>query len=204
MYEILQVGRMSYEYSTDLQKVGAPIKDAFEAFAAKNGRKLRLEIEPGTYLVANSGTLLCLVEDVVSTGDEGFDFIKLNTGMTEVLRPSLYGAQHPIVVHSNQEKETHRYVVVGHCCESGDLFSCAPGEPEVLQPRLLTKVHIGDMVTIEGSGAYCAGMATKNYNSFPEAAEVLLDLKNEPQLIRQRQSLEHMLSNEVPYNPPKK
>jgi diaminopimelate decarboxylase len=47
-------------------------------------------------------------------------------------------------------------------------------------------------------------MATKNYNSFPEAAEVLLDLKNEPQLIRQRQSLEHMLSNEVPYNPPKK
>lgn len=114
-----------------------------------------------------------------------------------------YGAQHPIVVHSNQESETHRYVVVGHCCESGDLFSCAPGEPEVLQPRLLIKVKIGDLVTIEGSGAYCSGMATKNYNSFPEAAEILLDLKNEPQLIRQRQTLEHMLSNEIQYIPPK-
>lgn len=107
------------------------------------------------------------------------------------------------MVHSPKETATHRYVVVGHCCESGDLFSCAPGEPEVLQPRLLTKVSIGDLVSIEGSGAYCAGMATKNYNSFPEAAEVLLDLKNEPQLIRMRQTLDHMLSNEVPYTPPK-
>ena len=80
---------MSYEYSTDLQKVGAPIKEAFEAFAQKDGRKLKLEIEPGTYLVANSGALLCTVQDLVSTGEGGFDFIKLDAGMTEVLRPSL-------------------------------------------------------------------------------------------------------------------
>ena len=95
-----------------------------------------------------------------------------------------YGAQHPIVVHSASDKGTHSYVVVGHCCESGDLFTCAPGEPEVLLPRLLNKVEVGDLVSIEGSGAYCAGMATKNYNSFPEAAEVILDLNNQPHLIR--------------------
>ena len=59
--------------------------------------------------------------------------------MTEVLRPSLYGAQHPIVVLKEGE-ETQNYVVVGHCCESGDLFSCAPGDPEALQERLLKKV----------------------------------------------------------------
>ena len=84
-----KVGRMNYEYSTDLQKVGAPIKDAFEQFYTKTGRKLKLEIEPGTYLVANSGALLCTVQDIVTTGEGGYDFIKLDAGMTEVLRPSL-------------------------------------------------------------------------------------------------------------------
>jgi diaminopimelate decarboxylase len=57
-----KVGRMSYETSTDLLKVGAPVKKEFEDFAARTGRKLKLEIEPGTFLVANAGTLLCSVQ----------------------------------------------------------------------------------------------------------------------------------------------
>ena len=61
-----KVGRMSYEASTDLLKVGAPVKKEFEDFAARTGRKLKLEIEPGTFLVANAGTLLCSVQ-VTST-----------------------------------------------------------------------------------------------------------------------------------------
>lgn len=73
---------------------------------------------------------------------------------------------------------------MGHCCESGDLFSCAPGEPETLKPRLLKSSRIGDLVTIEGAGAYCSGMSTKNYNSFPEAAEVLIDVQGQLHLIR--------------------
>lgn len=81
---------MSYEYSTDLQQVGAPVKELFEEFATKHGRELKLEIEPGTYLVANAGALLSSVQDIVTTGDGGYDFIKLDSGMTEVLRPSLY------------------------------------------------------------------------------------------------------------------
>lgn len=80
---------MSYEVSTDLQKVGQPVKKAFEDFAVKYNRKLKLEIEPGTFLVANSGSLLCTVQDIVNTGSEGYSFIKLDSGMTEVLRPSL-------------------------------------------------------------------------------------------------------------------
>lgn len=84
-----KVGRMSAEVSTDLQKVGLPVKKKFEEFAEKFGRKLKLEIEPGTFLVANSGAVLCTVQDIVTTGSEGFSFIKLDSGMTEVLRPSL-------------------------------------------------------------------------------------------------------------------
>ena len=197
------MGRMSYEKAaaTDLQKVGLPIKAAFEEFAKKDGRKLKLEIEPGTFLVANAGALLTSVRDIVTTGSEGHTFVKLDAGMTEVLRPSLYGAQHPIVsLKDGGEEETGDYIVVGHCCESGDLFSCAPGDPEGLQQRKLKKLAIGDLVTIEGAGAYCAGMSTKNYNSFPEAPEVIVDVNGKPHLIRKRQPVEQIYANEVPYS----
>lgn len=66
-------------------------------------------------------------------------------------------------------------MVCGHCCESGDLLSPAPGEPETLSERLLCGAAPGDVCVVEGSGAYCAGMCTKNYNSFPEAPEVSPD-----------------------------
>jgi diaminopimelate decarboxylase len=103
---------------------------------------------------------LCTIQDVVTTGSDGHTFLKLDAGMTEVLRPSLYGAQHPIVVlkEKSNENEIGSYVVVGHCCESGDLFSCAPGEPETLKERSLEKASIGDLATIEGAGAYCSGL----------------------------------------------
>ena len=52
------------------------------------------------------------------------------------------------------------------------------------------------VVVIGGSGAYCAGMAAKNYNSFPEAPEVLLDSDGEMHLVRRRQSLDQVLANE--------
>lgn len=84
-----KVGRMAYEKSTDLQLVGAPVIDAFKSFASRTGRELKLEIEPGTFLVANSGSLLASVQDIVSTGPTGHTFIKLDSGMTDVLRPSL-------------------------------------------------------------------------------------------------------------------
>jgi diaminopimelate decarboxylase len=93
---------MSYEAhtSTDLQTVGRPIKRAIENFATRTGRKLKLEIEPGTFLMANSGALLTTVQDMATTGGaqgEGHVFLKLDSGMTDVIRPSLYGSQHPIV-----------------------------------------------------------------------------------------------------------
>ncbi len=172
------------------------MKLAFEKFAAEHGRSLRLEIEPGTFLVANAGAVLCRVQDVVSTGTR--QFLKLDSGMTEILRPSLYGSQHPVYLYpAKPTGRTQDYVVVGHCCESGDLISCAPGEPETLATRALPEAAANDLVVIGGAGAYCAGMSTKNYNSFPEAPEVLLQARGQFQLIRRRQTLEQILQNET-------
>jgi diaminopimelate decarboxylase len=121
-------------------------------------------------LVAHAGTLVAHIDDIVDTGEHGYTFIKLNTGMNDFLRTTLYGSQHRIEI-LNDQTETKDYVVVGHNCESGDIFTTVPYDPEVLQPRTLKKAMIGDEVRIYDCGAYCASMRAKGYNSFPDATE---------------------------------
>jgi diaminopimelate decarboxylase len=189
-----KVARMDGEKGTDPQVIGLPVRAAFERFAAEHGRRLRLEIEPGTFLVANAGAVLARVVDVVRTDTR--TFVKLDSGMTEILRPSLYGSQHPVAFWPAADRGRVPTVVVGHCCESGDLVTCAPGESETLAPRDLPVVAPGDLAVIGGAGAYCAAMSAKNYNSFPEAPEVLLGNDGQARLIRRRQTLDQMLANE--------
>ncbi|MBK34723.1 MAG: diaminopimelate decarboxylase [Gemmatimonadetes bacterium] len=194
-----KVGRVKGEVSTDLQKIGLHIVEAFRASAQKTGRELELEVEPGTYLVANAGAFVATAMDVVDTGEEGYHFIKIDGGMTEVLRPSLYGSQHPIevVMTDDEPRRMVEYVVAGHCCESGDVLTPAPDDPEALAPRLLTETRIGDAVVIGGAGAYCAGMSAKNYNTFPEAAEVMIGRDGSVELVRKRQTIDQILANEM-------
>ena len=168
-----KIARVEGENEADISSIGKTLANELEIFANAYGRKLRLELEPGNFLTANAGVLLARVEDIVDTGVDGYKFIKLNTGMNDIMRPSLYGAQHPISV-LNDSKERAHYVVVGHNCESGDLLSPVPGDPEILQTRELSVPQIGDLVVIGGAGAYCASMAAHGYNSFPNANEVVV------------------------------
>lgn len=195
-----KVGRVEGEKTTDLQVIGEKMKAEFIEFAERTGRKIHLEVEPGTYLVANSCSILSRVQDETSTGESGYKFLKLDTGMTDNTRPSMYGAQHPMWVlpaDSEPRKEVD-YIVVGHCCESGDILTPAPGDPEALSPRKLMEAHVGDYFVVGGSGAYCASMAAKNYNSFPESPEVLIRESGRIAVIRKRQSPEQIWANEVP------
>lgn len=194
-----KVGRMPGEVSADLAEIGHAVKADFEAFADQHGRRLHMEIEPGTFLVARAGVILASVIDVVDTGPGGFRFLKTDTGMTEFLRPNLYGAQHPleVVPLEGGERGEEDYVVVGHCCESGDMMTPAPADPETLAPRRLTQAVAGDAFVVGGAGAYCAGLAASNYNSFPQAPEVLVDRAGRPRLIRARQTLDQVLANEI-------
>jgi len=197
-----KVGRMSYEQTTDLQEIGQPIREALEDLARDTGRRIHLEIEPGTYLAANACALLSTIQDIVDTGEEGYRFLKLDTGMTEILRPSLYASQHPIILLPRLDTGACLpYVAVGHCCESGDILTPAPEHHDVLHPREFPEVEPGDLCVIEGAGAYCSAMSAKNYNSFPEAPEVLLRETGELVLIRRRQTLDQVLENELPLDP---
>jgi diaminopimelate decarboxylase len=197
-----KVGRMPGEKSTDLQVVGAPVKELFAAFAERTGRKIHLEIEPGTYLLANAGAILTKIQDLTDTGAGGYSFLKLDTGMTELLRPALYGSQHPMIVVPRDETRAAnpaKYIAAGHCCESGDMLTPQAGNAETLEPRETVEARIGDWLVIEGAGAYSSAMSAVNYNSFPQAPEVLLRESGEPVLIRRRQTLEQVVANEIPF-----
>ena len=233
-----KVARYSGEETTDLKVISAEIKKQTELFYQKTGRKIRLEIEPGTYFIANIGNLVASVNDVVDTGKDGHCFIKLNTGMNDFLRVSLYGSQHQLQhislskakkdktkqVEDESEWLSHdvlkvnhakrKYIVVGHCCESGDIFTTVKDNPEELQSRILGEegfetnlnlnkgfdkdvgIKIGDLILIQDVGAYSFAMATKNYNSFPDSAEYLKVKPSEFICIRKRQTLKQMLKNE--------
>jgi diaminopimelate decarboxylase len=193
-----KVARMDDETGTDLQVIGKPVAELLEEFAGRNGRQLHFEMEPGTFLTANAGAVLSRVQDKVDTGPDGYTFLKLDCGMTDILRPSLYGAQHPIdILQATPASSTEPVIVVGHCCESGDILTPAPGDPEAPNPRELPVAAIGDLALIGGACAYCGAMAAKNYNSFPEAPEVLVRGDGSFALTRRRQTLEQILENEI-------
>ncbi len=188
-----KVARMSSEKSTDLQSVGEFVKQVFINHASSTGNEYKLEIEPGTYLSANCGSLICEVDDITDTGDEGYKFLKLNTGMDSITRPALYASEHPIIV-LNDSTETEDYVICGHCCESGDVFTV--DESDTLTERKVAKANIGDLVVIEGAGAYCASMSLKNYNSFPTAPQLLLN-DDQLQVILAPQEIQDILAPEI-------
>jgi diaminopimelate decarboxylase len=192
----LKVGRMPNEESVNLEEVAWHVRTELEGFKARDGRALHLEIEPGTLLVAESGAVVATCVDVVDTGRDGYLFAKLDTGMTEVTRPSLYGAQHPITVLARDRDETD-VIFVGPCCESGDILTPAPGDPEALAPRRVPRPRIGELVILGGVGAYCAAVSAINNNSYPQAPEVMLDPDGTLQPLRRRQTLDQIWGNEI-------
>lgn len=168
-------------------------------FADETGRRLHLELEPGTYMMANAGSIVTTVIDVVSTGSEGHRFVKIDGGLTEIIRPSYYGAPHPLVsvpAHGPLREDVERYCVAGHCCIAGDVLTTRYGDVEHLDPTPLARTEVGDYLVVERGGGYCASMSLKNFNSYPEAPEVLRRKDGSFHLIRARQTLDHLVANE--------
>ena len=201
----LREARMPGEVAADIQALGAYAKEEVEAFYHKTGRKLHMEIEPGTYVVANAGYALTTVVDVKRTGPDGLLFIVADGGMEINARPLLYGSPHPFyVVGRDGQLRSSEFaghlpeteaVVVGTCCESGD-SQCLNDKGENV-PRRIAVPEIGDFVVIGGVGAYCSSMTPMNYNSHVQIPELLLGDRGQLTLIRKRQTLEQILENEL-------
>jgi diaminopimelate decarboxylase len=158
------------------------------------GHAVSLEIEPGRYLVAESGYLVTEIRAVKQMGKN--TFYLLDAGFNNLARPILYGAHHPmsiVLAHGTVEHRPLMDVVVGGpLCESGDIFTQAEGG--FVCTRSLPAAEVGDLLVIECAGAYGFAMGS-NYNSKPLAAEVLIH-KGRPQLIRARQTFEDLIRGE--------
>lgn len=156
---------------------------------------VRLEVEPGRYLVAESGVM---VSEVLAVKDMGENrFVLLDAGFNDLMRPALYGAHHGMSVISRTDgtpvdRPLRDFVVGGPLCESGDVFTQQEGG--VVTRRRLPSPQVNDLVVFHDTGAYGASMSS-NYNSRPLIPEVLID-GSQAKLIRRRQTIQELLALE--------
>ncbi|HEY8493279.1 MAG TPA: diaminopimelate decarboxylase [Myxococcota bacterium] len=157
------------------------------------GHDVRLEIEPGRYLVAESGWLVTEVRAVKRTPEH--TFVLVDAGFNTLARPVLYGAYHPMALApaGGGERPLREVVVAGPLCESGDVFT--QDEGGIVRTQPLPEARVGDLVVIGGAGAYGAVMAS-NYNSKPLPAEVLI-AGGKAHLVRARQSADDLVRGEI-------
>lgn len=168
---------------------------ARRAIEAHLGHAVKLELEPGRYLVAESGLLLTEVRATKNAGAN--HFVLVDAGFSDLVRPSMYGSYHAIsLIPQNGEALASRSlrpsVIAGPLCESGDVFT--QGEGGVVLPRELPQAHVGDLLVLHDAGAYGASMSS-NYNSRPLIAEVLID-GEQTRLIRRSQTMADLLALE--------
>ena len=204
-----KVARMNDEDSADINALGSATKKALEDYAQTEGVKLHTEVEPGTYIMANAGSLVTNVMDIKRTGADGFTFALLNGGMEVLTRPLLYGSRHPFAIISPagdvRYSDIHtdiapppalqELILVGRCCESGDSFTL--NDDHTISPRTMLIPDIGDYIVVGGAGAYTSSMSPFNYNSHRQIAEFLQKADGSVQCIRKRQTLEQLTQNEV-------
>lgn len=167
--------------------------DARKKIQQSIGHDVSLEVEPGRYLVAESGYLVAEIRAVKKQGENFFYLV--DAGFTDLVRPSFYGSYHEISIlprDGRELTETVDTVVAGPLCESGDVFTQEEGGFVVT--RKLPKAKVGDLLVIHDTGAYGAAMSS-NYNSRRYAAEVMYTA-GELKVIRERQTFEQMLQND--------
>lgn len=160
------------------------------------GHHIELEIEPGRYLVAESGVLLAQVRAVKDMGSR--HYVLVDSGFNDLMRPAMYGSYHHISVlpadgSSVGHQPLKETIIAGPLCESGDVFTQLEGG--MVETRLLPDVKVGDYLVFHDTGAYGASMSS-NYNSRPLLPEVLF-VDGKPTLIRRRQTIQELLALEL-------
>ncbi|MEM3617647.1 MAG: diaminopimelate decarboxylase [Candidatus Bathyarchaeia archaeon] len=139
-----------------------------------------LWIEPGRFIVAEAGILLTRVNTVKHVSNK--KFVGVDAGFNTLVRPTMYGAYHHILVANKlDEQPAEVYNVVGPICESGDVLA---------KDRLLPKICEGDLLAVLNVGAYGFSMSSQ-YNSRPRPAEVLVK-SGKRALIREAETFEDL------------
>jgi diaminopimelate decarboxylase len=167
------------EQPLDFDTLGRRLEERLRA------TQYRLIVEPGRALVGNAGILLTRVLYVKRNRQK--NFIVVDAGMNDLMRPALYGSYHEIIPVRDHPGDKLEADVVGPLCETGDFLA---------QDRKVADVQPGELLAILAAGAY-GFVLSSNYNTRPRPAEVLVH-GSEAELIRPRESLENLMAGEVP------
>ncbi len=147
-------------------------------------KKGKIIVEPGRSIVGNAGILVTKVLYTKETGSK--NFIIVDAGMNDLIRPSLYGSYHEILPVTPDKRQKIVTDIVGPICESGDFLA---------KDREIEKITPGEYLAVMSAGAYGFSMSS-NYNSRPRAAEVLVKGENYA-LIRKRETYKDLIKNEI-------
>jgi diaminopimelate decarboxylase len=156
-------GGMGIIYSIENPQTAKAFASRLLPILKKTG--LKIILEPGRFVSGNSGILVTKVVYTKRTPQK--KFVIVDSGMSDLIRPSLYEAYHkivPVKVGEDSSETAEKVDVVGPICESGDFLG---------KDRLLPLVQKGDLLAVMGAGAYGFTMSS-NYNSRPRAAEVMV------------------------------
>jgi diaminopimelate decarboxylase len=154
--------------------------DKIFSLSRKYFKDFQILAEPGRYIVAKAGVLVSRVLSVKKTPYK--NFIVIDAGMTENIRPALYGAYHPIIPLYNYLKKK-KYDIVGIICESSDFQA---------KEIIFNEPKIGDLIAILNTGAYSIAM-NSNYNTRLKPPEVFLQKNGKFYVIKQRQKYKDII-----------
>lgn len=166
-----------------IHNLGNELTERFHQLEVKTGKKLKLIIEPGKFLISQAGFLLIETTVVKSSGDKKFAIT--NSGFSQFMRPMYYNAHHEIYNLSNPDGDKKSYDICGNICE----------EDNFAVNRLMSEIRVGDTLCICNAGAYGYAMASM-YNVRPLPAEIFLT-ENDYQLIRRRLNAKEFIERMV-------
>lgn len=175
------------EKPLDIEKLGKKLDEILLNWTKITDRKLNILIEPGRYIVGESGVLLGEINTIKENNDK--IYIGCDIGFNAFARPVLYDAYHDIEFYRKKdslEKNHEREVdIVGNICESGDIIA---------KNRKVILPDEGDLIAIMDTGAYGYSMSS-NYNNRLRPAEVLINSEGKDILIRRRDTFLDLMKN---------
>jgi diaminopimelate decarboxylase len=179
-----------------LQEWGEALSSSMDKFSQEVGRAIELHIEPGRYVVAESGSLIARIQAIKTT--PGYEYAIVNTGLNHNIRPAMYGSYHPIhfIAGDGRRKPAaaQPYVIAGYLCESGDVFTVkADG---TLAPREFPELKVGDLMVMGCVGAYSHSMKS-DYNSMNLPLSLWISAAGDIEVIERRGNLSDVMMREI-------
>ncbi len=178
--------KQSGQSRLDLKELGGKLSEVIHSWVKEYGKKIEFKIEPGRYIVAESGILLGQVNALKT--NYNIKYIGTDLGFNVLIRPVLYDSHHDIEVYRGTDTPSSGeevVTIVGNICETGDIIA---------KDRKLPEIFENDILGVLDSGAYGYSMSS-NYNSRLRPAEVLIEADGNPRLIRRRDTLDDLIRN---------